>query len=96
MLGFKNDFEALLQQDPALPADKRKELLALHQKIQRSKASTAEAQAQKNAFLKLSFILELLHYYNHQNTESPEGIFAQRLPAVIEQLVVDERSGQPG
>jgi hypothetical protein len=88
VLGFKNDFEALLQQDSALPADKRKELLALHQKIQRSKASTAEAQAQKNAFLKLSFILELLHYYNHQNTETPEGTFAQRLPAVIEQLVV--------
>ncbi len=88
VLGFKNDFEALLQQDPALPAGKRKELLALHQKIQRSKASTAEAQAQKNAFLELSFILELLHYYNHQNTEAPEGTFAQRLPAVIEQLVV--------
>ena len=88
VLGFKNDFEALLQQEPALPADKRKELLALYQKIQRSKASTAEAQAQKNAFLKLSFILELLHYYHHQNTESPEGTFAQRLPAVIEQLVV--------
>jgi hypothetical protein len=87
VLGFKNDFESELPKD-ALPADKRKELLALHQKIQRSKASTPEAQAQKNAFLKLSFILELLHYYNHQNTETPEGIFAQRLPAVIEQLVV--------
>ena len=87
VLGFKNDFESVLPKD-ALPADKRKELLALHQKIQRSKASTTEAQAQKNAFLKLSFILELLHYYNHQNTETSEGIFAQRLPAVIEQLVV--------
>ena len=88
VLAFKSDFEALLQQDSALSADKKKELSALHQKIQRSKASSAEAQAQKNTFLKLSFILELLHYYNHQNTESPEGIFAQRLPAVIEQLVV--------
>jgi len=88
VLAFKSDFEALLQQDSALSADKKKELSALHQKIQRSKAATAEAQAQKNAFLKLSFVLELLHYYNHQNTESPEGIFAQRLPAVIEQLVV--------
>jgi hypothetical protein len=87
VLAFKNDFEALLQQDATLPADKRKGLLALHQKIQHSRASTAEAQAQKNAFLKLSFILELLHYYTHQNTESSEGIFAQRLPAVIEQLV---------
>ena len=88
VLAFKSDFEAVLQQEPALPAEKRKELVALHQKIQRSKASTAEGQAQKITFLKLSFILELLHYYNHQNTEAPEGIFAQRLPAVIEQLVV--------
>jgi hypothetical protein len=88
VLAFKSDFEALLQQESTLAADKKKELSALHQKIQRSKASTAEAQAQKNTFLKLSFVLELLHYYNHQNTESPEGIFAQRLPAVIEQLVV--------
>ncbi len=90
VLGFKNDFEALLKQDAALAPDKRKELLALHQKIQRGKASTAEAHAQKNAFLKLSFILELLHYYNHQSTESSEGIFAQRLPAVLEQLVVTD------
>lgn len=88
VLSFKNDFEALLQQHPALPADKRQNLLALHQKVQRSKASTTEAQAQKNVFLKLSFILDLLHYYNNQSTESAEGIFAQRLPAVIEQLVL--------
>src|SRR5579859_73502 len=88
VLGFKNEFAGLLQQDSALPADKRKDLLDLHQRVQRSKASTAEAQAQKNTFLKLSFILDLLHYYNHQNTETPEGTFAQRLPAVIEQLVV--------
>ncbi len=85
---FKNDFETMLQQDPALLPGKRQELQALHQKIQRSKAPTAEAHAQKNAFLRLSFILELLHYYNNQSTESPEGIFAQRLPAVIEQLAV--------
>jgi hypothetical protein len=32
----------------------------------------------------------LLHYYTHQNTESSEGIFAQRLPAVIDQLVVTD------
>ena len=88
VMSFKNDFEALLQQDPALPADKRKELSALYRNVQRSKASTPEAQAQKNTFLRLSFILELLHYYNHQNTETSEGIFAQRLPAVIEQLVI--------
>jgi CRISPR/Cas system CSM-associated protein Csm2 small subunit len=90
VLGFKNDFETLLKQDTTLAPDKRKELLALYQKIQRSRASTAEAHAQKNIFLKLSFILELLHYYNHQNTESSEGLFAQRLPAVIEQLVATD------
>jgi hypothetical protein len=88
VLAFKSDFEALLQQESTLSADKKKELSALHKKIQRSRATTAEAQTQKNIFLKLSFVLELLHYYNHQNTEAPEGIFAQRLPAVIEQLVV--------
>jgi hypothetical protein len=44
VLAFKNDFEALLQQDPALIPDKRKELLALHQKIQRSKASSPCAE----------------------------------------------------
>jgi hypothetical protein len=88
VLAFKSEAETLLQQDSVLSADKQKALLVLYHKVQRSKASTPEAQAQKNAFLKLSFILELLHYYNHQNTESPEGIFAQRLPAVIEQLVI--------
>jgi len=88
VMGFKNDFEALLKQDTSLSADKKKELSSLYHKAQRSKASTAEAQTQKNVFLKLSFILELLHYYTNQNTESSEGIFAQRLPAVIEQLVL--------
>jgi hypothetical protein len=88
VMSFKSDFEASLQQDSALSADKRKELADLYQKVQRSKASTPGAQAQKSAFLKLSFILELLHYYNNQSTEAPEGIFAQRLPAVIEQLVL--------
>jgi len=88
VMGFKSDFETVLRQEPALPADKQKGLLALYQKVQRSKASNGEAQAQRNVFLKLSFILELLHYYNNQSTESSEGIFAQRLPAVIEQLVL--------
>jgi hypothetical protein len=88
VLAFKNDFEALLQQNPAPAADKRQQLLALHQRIQRSKAPTDQARAQKRAFQKLSFIVELLHYYEHQNTEAPDVIFAQRLPALIEQLVV--------
>ncbi len=88
VLAFKNDFESLLQQHPEVVPDKRAELLALYGKVQRSKAATAEARAQKIAFAKLSFFIELLHYYDHQNTEAPDVIFAQRLPAVIEQLVI--------
>jgi hypothetical protein len=30
--------------------------------------------------------LDLLHYYENQNTEAPDVVFAQRLPALIEQL----------
>jgi hypothetical protein len=33
-------------------------------------------------------LIELLHYYENQNTESPEVTFAQRLPVLIEQLIV--------
>ncbi len=84
MLAFKSDFEALLQQNPDVAAARRAELVALHKKIRQSRAS----RAQKTAFLKLSFILELLHYYENQSTESPDVIFAQRLPPLVEQLVV--------
>ena len=88
LLGFKTDFETVLQQNAALTPDKRQRLLALHQRIQQSKAPTEQARLQRNAFQRLSFVLELLHYYEHQNTEAPDIIFAQRLPALIEQLVV--------
>jgi hypothetical protein len=89
VLAFKSDFDTLLQQNPsALPPDKRQELLALHEKIQRSKSPTGQARAQKAAFIKASFILELLHFYEHQSTEAPDVLFAQRLPVLIEQLVV--------
>lgn len=88
MLGFASDFDALLQQNPNVVAAKRTELLALRQKILQSRSVTEAARAQKIAFLKISFILELLHYYNNQNTESPDVVFAQRLPPLIEQLVI--------
>ena len=88
MLAFKPDFEALFQQQPALIPEKRQDLMALYQKVQRSKGPAPEARSQKIAFAKLSFIIELLHYYDHQNTEAPDVIFAQRLPAVVEQLVI--------
>lgn len=88
VLGFANDFDALLAQNAPAIGDKKKDLLALHQKIKQSKAPTEQARAQKNAFLKLSFILEMLHYYENQSTESPDAVFAQRLPPLIEQLVI--------
>ncbi len=88
VLGFKPDFETLFQQNSTLLADKRPQLLALHQHVQRSRATTDEARAMKQAFLRLSFIIELLHYYLNQNTEAPDVVFAQRLPPIIEQFVV--------
>ena len=88
VLSFSSNFDAVLQQNPELIPDKRAQLQALHQSVQRSKAATDEARAQKQAFLRLSFILELVHYYENQNTEAPDVVFAQRLPPIIEQLVV--------
>lgn len=87
VLCFRNDFEAFLEQNPALLAQKREQLQALYQKVHRSKASTVQGRAQKLVFQKLSFIIELLHYYLHQNTEAADVIFAQRLPALVEQLI---------
>lgn len=88
VLAFKNEFEELFQQNPALIPAKRDALMALYRRIQKFKANTEETRALRNAFQKLSFILDLLHYYNNQNTEAPELIFAQRLPVLVEQLVV--------
>lgn len=87
-LAFKPDFEAWFAQNPNLLPDKRADLMALFQKIQRLKQPTEEARAQRNAFMELAFLLELIHYYDHQDTEIPEAIFAQRLPVLIEQLVL--------
>ena len=88
VLAFKPDFEAWFQQNPNLLPDKRADLMTLYQRIQRIKAPTEEARAQRNAFMELAFILELIHYYDHQDTEIPEAIFAQRLPVLIEQLIL--------
>ncbi len=87
-LAFRTDFEPLFQQNAGALPDKGQGLWALYQRVQRSKAATDEARAQRNAFLTMSFILELLHYYENQSTEAPDVVFAQRLPALIEQLVV--------
>ena len=87
VLCFRNDFEALLQQANGLTPVKKEALQALYQKVQRSKAPTDQARHQKIAFQRASFIIELLHFYEHQNTEAPDVIFAQRLPALVEQLI---------
>ncbi len=92
VLAFKNDFEALLQQSTALAGSKRQELVALHQRVQKSRGNTDVARTQKNAFQRMSFLLELLHYYENQATEAPDVIFALRLPVLLEQLVI--ASGQ--
>jgi hypothetical protein len=84
LLGFKSDFDELLQQNPNVVPAKRAELVALQKRVRESR----ESRVQKVAFLKLSFILELLHYYENQSTESPDVVFAQRLPPLVEQLVV--------
>jgi hypothetical protein len=87
-LAFKSDFETLFAQQPALLSEKREDLLKLFHRVQRSKASTEQARCQKNAFTRLSFLVELLRYYENQSTEVPDVLFAQRLPALIEQLVI--------
>ena len=88
MLVFKPEFAELLQQNPHAAAAKQAELEALNQKVRQSRENTEAARAQKSAFLRLSFFLELLHYYENQSTESPDVVFAQRLPPLIEQLVI--------
>jgi hypothetical protein len=88
VLAFKYDFEPLFQKNQILTPEKRQALQALHQKVQRSKGTKGEARSQKIVFAKLSFLIELLHYYENQSSEIPEGIFAQRLPGLVEQLVV--------
>ena len=88
MLAFQNDFEKLLEQNPNAVSAKRNELVALHKKVQQSKAATEPARAQKNAFLQLCFAGELLFYYQNQTTESPDVVFAQRLPPLVEQIVI--------
>ncbi len=90
MLAFKPDFAELLQQQPNLT--RRKELEALHRQLHQSRENSDLARAQKTAFVRLSFFLELLHYYENQSTESPDVVFAQRLPPLIEQLVISGES----
>lgn len=86
VLAFPEDFESALGRYPE--QDKRAALADLHRRVQASRASSEQARQQKHAFQRLSFLIELLHYYEHQNTETPEVVFAHRLPALVEQLVL--------
>lgn len=88
MLAFRSDFEPLLKDNSAVLRGKRDEMAALYQKVQQSRGNGETARRQRSAFNRLSFIIELLHYYENQNTEAADVIFAQRLPALIEQLVL--------
>ncbi|MCU0786817.1 MAG: hypothetical protein MUC91_01275, partial [Verrucomicrobia bacterium] len=90
VLGFKDDFETLVQADTALKPELREALTALYQKVQRSKGDTDPARQQRQTFARLSFLLELLRYYENQSTEAPDAVFAQRLPAAVEQFAVPD------
>lgn len=94
-LAFKPDFEMLLDRQPGLADEQRRRLLDLYHKVRRSRAATPEARAQRDAFARLSFILDLRHYYDHQNTEPVDIVFAQRLPALIEQVALPADGHQP-
>jgi hypothetical protein len=88
VVAFKPDFEALCQQNPAVIPDHRDALLAFYKQVQSSKVPSETTRLQKIAFAKLCFVLELLHFYENQNTEVPEALFAQRLPGIVEQIAV--------
>jgi hypothetical protein len=87
-LSFKPDFEKLLQQTPNYNPEQQAALKELYKKVHRCKCSTEDVRLAKNAFLRMSFLLELIHFYDNQNTEAPDAIFAQRLPNVLEQIVL--------
>jgi hypothetical protein len=86
VMGFRGDFEVCLSQDTELAPERKEKLLDLFKRVQRSKSNSPEARAERTVFQKLSFFIELLHYYEHQNTEPADVMFAQRLPVLVEQL----------
>jgi len=85
VMTFKDDVQSLLQAS-SLSAEKKEQVRRLYDNVQRSKGS--EARAQRRAFQRMSFLIEVLHYYENQNTETPDVVFAQRLPALVEQIVL--------
>lgn len=95
MLVFPPDFAGVLKQHAGVVPDKHKELQTLQERVARSRDGSEAARAQKTAFMRLCFILELLHYYENQNTEAPDVVFAQRLPPIIEQIAVPQGQDVP-
>lgn len=92
VLGFKEDFEALLKQDKRLAADKKEALRALHENVRNMKKAEPKALEQKQAFARLSVLMDLLRYYENPGTTAPDAVFAQRLPAAFEQLAAADSS----
>jgi hypothetical protein len=90
VLGFRDDFEPSLESDTGLKPEVKAALRSLYHKVQRTKGASAEALAQRQTFARLSFLMELLRFYDEQNTEPPDAVFAQRLPAAVEQLAVPD------
>ena len=80
VLAFRSDFEALFQQNAAVIPQKRERLQALYHQVQQSKSPKDPGRSQKSAFQRLSFVVELLHYYEHQNTEAL-GCYFRPAPA---------------
>jgi hypothetical protein len=90
VLAFKEDAESAIPGETSLSGEQKDKLLQLLRRVQRSKGTQAEARKQRSGFQKLSFFIELLHYYEHQNTEPADVVFAQRLPGLIEQLAASQ------
>lgn len=88
VLGFKDDFESCLASETGIQPEQKEKLLELYRRVQETKTNSDQARAQRAAFQKLSFFIELLYYYEHQSTEPADVVFAQRLPVLVEQLAV--------
>ncbi len=88
VLAFRPEFPELLTQAAGLEPEKREALQKLYDQVRVSRSGSERARVQHLAFQSLSFIIDLLHYYDNQNTEGVDVVFAQRLPGAIEQLVL--------
>ena len=89
VLAFRSDFEALFQQQAALLPNKRDSTWRLStSRFSGAKPPRTRRGHRRAPSSGCRSSIELLHYYEHQNTEAPDVIFAQRLPALVEQLGV--------